>query len=326
MSANSNSINEALSRKIPFIVGPTAVGKTATAIELAKQLNGEIISVDSRQVYRGLDVGTAKPTLRQQQEIPHHLVDILDLDEQISAGAYRNLALKTVSEIQSRGRLPIFVGGSGLYVNAVLKGIFQESTTNPEIRREIRQELQEKGVVALYNQLLEIDPDTVLKIHINDVKRITRALEIYRITGQPPSCHFQKQDRRPPFAYRIFILNADREELYRRINERVEQMLTDGLFAEVQKLIVAGYRSKLESLRTLGYQEVLIYLDEKCSYEEMRENIKQNTRRYAKRQLTWFRNQYPEAVWIDVTELSNPLTIADTIRQNLTQPETQSQE
>ncbi|HPN75187.1 MAG TPA: tRNA (adenosine(37)-N6)-dimethylallyltransferase MiaA, partial [Candidatus Marinimicrobia bacterium] len=186
MSANSNSIDEVLSRKIPFIVGPTAVGKTATAIELAKQLNGEIISVDSRQVYRGLDVGTAKPTLRQQQEIPHHLVDILDLDEQISAGAYRNLALKTVSEIQSRGRLPIFVGGSGLYVNAVLKGIFQESTTNPEIRREIRQELQEKGVVALYNQLLEIDPDTVLKIHINDVKRITRALEIYRITGQPP--------------------------------------------------------------------------------------------------------------------------------------------
>jgi len=325
LSANSNSINEALSRKIPFIVGPTAVGKTATAIELAKQLNGEIISVDSRQVYRGLDVGTAKPTLRQQQEIPHHLVDILDLDEQISAGAYRNLALKTVSEIQSRGRLPIFVGGSGLYVNAVLKGIFQESTTNPEIRREIRQELQEKGVVALYNQLLEIDPDTVLKIHINDVKRITRALEIYRITGQPPSEHYRAQLTNPPFPYQIFVLTMERELLYRRINARVDEMIASGLVTEVQLLIQRGLRQNLDLLMTLGYREVVQYLDGNCSFSEMVENIKRNTRRYAKRQLTWFRNQYPEAVWIDVTEFSNPLTIADTIRQNLRQTEIQSQ-
>ncbi len=318
MSANSNPTNEVPSRKIPFIVGPTAVGKTATAIELAKQLNGEIISIDSRQVYRGLDIGTAKPTLRQQQEIPHHLVDILDLDEQISAGAYRKLALKTVNEIQSRGKLPIFVGGSGLYVNAVLKGIFKESATNPEIRREIRQELQKKGIVALYNQLLEIDPDTALKIHINDVKRITRALEIYRITGQPPSMHYRNQQTNPPFPYQIFVLTMERELLYQRINARVDEMIASGLVSEVESLLKRGLRQNLDLLMTLGYRQVVQYLDGNCSYDEMVENIKRNTRRYAKRQLTWFRNQYPEAVWIDVTELSEPLTIADTIRQNLT--------
>jgi len=301
-----------------FILGPTAVGKTATAIALARMVDGEIISIDSRQVYRGLDIGTAKPNLRQQAAVPHHLVDILDIDREISAGAYREMALQTVTDILARNKIPIFVGGSGLYVNALLKGIFEESPTDPEVRRQIRQELQEKGIAALYNQLVDVDPVTALKIHMNDVNRVTRALEIYRMTGRPPSQHFQEQDHQPPFAYRIFILNAAREELYRRINERVDQMLADGLVAEVEQLIAAGHRSELEALRTLGYQEVVLFLDGKCSLEEMRENIKQNTRHYAKRQLTWFRNQYPEAVWIDVTDLSNPLAIASVIRQNLT--------
>jgi len=324
MPAKKVKSQKVTSDLVIFILGPTAVGKTSTAIDLAKKIDGEIISIDSRQIYRGLDVGTAKPTLRQQASVVHHLIDIFDVTENISAGAYRELALETVAEIQSRQNIPIFVGGSGLYINAVLKGIFDESTTDPKIRREIRRELNEKGIAALYNQLLEIDPDTALKIHINDIKRVTRALEIYRITGQPPSRHFQKQDRRSPFAYRIFILNADRDELYRRINDRVDQMLTDGLVAEVQKLIAAGYRGELEELRTLGYQEVLVYLDGNCSFEEMRENIKQNTRRYAKRQLTWFRNQYPSAVWIDVTKHSDPGAIVGLIQQNLISSTTQS--
>jgi len=310
-------VQSAEANRTIFILGPTAVGKTAAAIALARMVDGEIISIDSRQVYRGLDIGTAKPNLRQQAAVPHHLVDILDIDREISAGAYREMALQTVTDILARNKIPIFVGGSGLYVNALLKGIFEESTTDPEVRRQIRQELQEKGIAALYNQLVDVDPVTALKIHMNDVKRVTRALEIYRMTGRPPSQHFQEQDHQPPFAYRIFILNAAREELYRRINERVDQMLADGLVAEVEQLIAAGHRSELEALRTLGYQEVVLFLDGKCSLEEMRENIKQNTRHYAKRQLTWFRNQYPEAVWIDVTDLSNPLAIASVIRQNL---------
>jgi len=302
-----------------FILGPTAVGKTATAIELARIIDGEIISIDSRQVYRGLDVGTAKPTLNQQSTVAHHLIDVLNVSQNISAGVYRELALKTVAEIRSRGKIPVFVGGSGLYVNALLKGIFEESTTDPEIRRQIRLELQEKGIATLYNQLIDIDPATAVKIHMNDVKRITRALEIYRITGQPPSRHFQCQDRQPPFAYRLFILNAGREELYRRINARVDQMLADGLVTEVENLIAAGNRTHLEALRTLGYQEVLAFLDGNLDLSEMREHIRQNTRRYAKRQLTWFRNQYPEAIWIDVTDRSTPSEIAEIILQNLEQ-------
>lgn len=317
MQNEKGKVQSAEAKRAIFILGPTAVGKTATAIELAHLIDGEIISIDSRQVYRGLDIGTAKPTLRQQSEIPHHLVDILDVNQNISAGTYREMALHIVSEILTRNKVPIFVGGSGLYVNALLRGIFEESTTDPEVRRQIRLELQEKGIAPLYNQLLDVDPTTALKIHLNDVKRVTRALEIYRVTGRPPSQHFQEQKHQPPFDYRLFILNAEREELYRRINARVDQMLADGLVAEVQKLIAAGYRSELEALRTLGYQEVLLFLDEKCSFDEMQENIKQNTRHYAKRQLTWFRNQYPEAVWIDVTGFSDPPAIAAMIQPNL---------
>jgi len=277
------------------------VGKTATAIELAKQLNGEIISIDSRQVYKGLDIGTAKPTLRQQQEIPHHLVDILDLNEQISAGAYRQLALKTVNEIQARGKLPIFVGGSGMYIRALIKGIFRESCTDLAVRRRIRNELQEKGIAALYNQLVDIDPELAVKIHLNDVKRITRALEIYEITGKSPSKHYQAQPTTPPFPYQIFVLTMERELLYRRINARVEEMIANGLVGEVESLLNRGLRQNLDLLMTLGYREVIQHLDGNCSLAEMVENIKRNTRRYAKRQLTWFRNQL-EAIWIDISE------------------------
>ncbi|MBU0713566.1 tRNA (adenosine(37)-N6)-dimethylallyltransferase MiaA [bacterium] len=296
---------------IPFIVGPTAVGKTATAIELAKRLNGEIISIDSRQVYKGLDVGTAKPTLRQQKEIPHHLIDILEPSEQISAGTYRELALVAVADILSRDKLPIFVGGSGMYVKALVQGIFQESLTDKSVRDKIKAELDKKGIAELYNRLVDIDPELAVKIHLNDTKRITRALEIYEITGKPPSAHYRNQETESPFPNRIFVLTMERENLYQRINERVDQMIQDGLVDEVQALLNSGLRKNLDSLLTLGYQEVVTYLDGECSYAEMVENIKRNTRRYAKRQLTWFRNQL-EATWITITPET---TISDVTRQ-----------
>ncbi|MGC9364313.1 MAG: tRNA (adenosine(37)-N6)-dimethylallyltransferase MiaA [Fidelibacterota bacterium] len=285
---------------IPFIVGPTAVGKTATAIELAKRLEGEIISIDSRQVYRGLSVGTAKPTLRQQREVPHHLINILEPTEQISAGAYREMALERVAEIKSRGKLPIFVGGSGMYIKAVVQGIFAESVTDNRIRNRLKRELREKGATALYNRLLDIDPDLAIKTHINDVKRITRALEIYEITGKAPSAHYTEQTTDPPFPYRIFVLTMERKLLYRRIDERVDRMIAEGLVEEVVSLLDAGFRKNLDALLTLGYREVINYLDGECIFCDMVENIKRNTRRYAKRQLTWFRNQL-EAEWIKVT-------------------------
>ena len=301
---------------IPFIVGPTAVGKTATAIELAGQLDGEIISIDSRQVYRGMDVGTAKPTLKQQTKIPHHLIDILEPTKQISAGAYREMALTTVADIQSRGRLPIFVGGSGMYVKSVVQGLFQESVTDKSVREKIQTELNKKGIAELYNRLIDIDPELAVKTHLNDIKRITRALEIYEITEKPPSEHYKDQQIDPPFPYRIFVLTMEREQLYQRINARVEQMIADGLVEEAQSLLDSGLRKNLDSLLTLGYQEVIGYLDGNCSYDEMVENIKRNTRRYAKRQLTWFRNQL-EATWITLTLETTISNVTGQIIQNL---------
>jgi tRNA dimethylallyltransferase len=263
-----------------------------------------------------MDVGTAKPTLRQQQEIRHHLIDILEPDEQISAGQYRERALQVVKEICFRGKLPVFVGGSGMYVKAMVQGIFRESVTDESVRERIKSELNGKGSVALYNRLMDIDPTLAIKIHINDVKRITRALEIYEITGKPPSEHYKTQETDPPFPYRVFVLTMEREKLYERINKRVDQMIADGLVDEVKNLLQSGLRRSLDALLTLGYREVILYLDEKCSFDEMVENIKRNTRRYAKRQLTWFRNQL-EATWISASEEQSIPDVTEIIINNL---------
>ena len=316
MVGNGKQDSKQSQQVIPFIVGPTAVGKTATAIELAKQLDGEIISIDSRQVYKGLDVGTAKPTLRQQKEIPHHLIDILEPTEQISAGTYRELALSAVADIQSHGKLPIFVGGSGMYVKTLIRGIFQESLTDNSVRERLKSELERKGIAELYNRLVDIDPELAIKIHLNDAKRITRALEIYEITGKPPSAHYRNQQTESPFPNRIFVLTMERKYLYQRINERVDQMIQDGLVDEVQALLNSGFRKTLDSLLTLGYREVIGYLDGDFGHDEMIENIKRNTRHYAKRQLTWFRHQL-EAIWITITPETAISEIAGQIIQDL---------
>lgn len=301
---------------VPIIAGPTAVGKTATAIALARQLDGEIISIDSRQVYQGLDVGTAKPTLRQRAEIRHHLIDILKLPEQISAGDYRRRALEVVAEISQRGKLPIFVGGSMLYIKALTEGIFKASRTDRTVRKQIRTELKKKGAAALYNRLMDLDPDYALKTHINDTKRITRALEIHAITGKPPSEHFRRQPSESPFPYRIFVLTMEREKLYECINERVDQMIANGLVEEGKRLLKDGFREALDDLQTLGYQEVISYLDGQCDHDEMVANIKRNTRRYAKRQLTWFRNQ-TAADWIIARDRMGATDIAAEIINRL---------
>ncbi|PIS27436.1 MAG: tRNA (adenosine(37)-N6)-dimethylallyltransferase MiaA [Candidatus Marinimicrobia bacterium CG08_land_8_20_14_0_20_45_22] len=313
---DSGSLNSVI-----FIVGATAVGKTATAIQLAKLLDGEIISADSRQVYRGMDVGTAKPTLNQLKDIPHHLIDLFDPDETVSAGMYRTMALETVADIQRRNRQPIFVGGSGLYIRAIQKGIFKDSRTDTSIRDKIHHELNEKGVASPYNRLMEIDPETAVKIHLNDSKRISRALEIFMTTGKTPSQLYREQKTDPPFNCRSFVLDMPREYLYRRIDERVDQMISDGLVAEVQKLLSVGFRRNLDALMTLGYREVIKYLDGECSHDEMIAQIKQNTRHYAKRQITWFRNQII-ADWISVSPMDQPDEIARRVIDKLTGSET----
>ncbi|MFA4838346.1 MAG: tRNA (adenosine(37)-N6)-dimethylallyltransferase MiaA [Candidatus Neomarinimicrobiota bacterium] len=317
MNDPSQPVKVISQNSVIFIVGATAVGKTATAIELAKLLDGEIISADSRQVYRGMDVGTAKPTLNQQKDIPHYLIDLFSPDETVSAGMYRTIALKTVADIQSRNRRPIFVGGSGLYIRALQKGIFAESRTDASIRAEIHQELDQKGIAALYNRLMAVDPEAAVKIHLNDAKRISRALEIFLTTGKSPSQLYREQKTEPPFDYRSFVLDMPREDLYRRIDARGDQMISDGLVAEVQRLLGVGFRRNLDALMTLGYREVVKYLDGESSHDEMVAQIKQNTRHYAKRQITWFRNKI-SADWILVSPEDRPDEIARRIVEKLT--------
>ncbi|MBO8131487.1 MAG: tRNA (adenosine(37)-N6)-dimethylallyltransferase MiaA [Candidatus Marinimicrobia bacterium] len=307
------SIKDLVENKIvPVITGPTAIGKTDVGIAIAKKINGEIISVDSRQIYKGLDIGTSKPTLRQQSEISHHLIDLLEIEEKISAGRCRELANEAIKGIFSRGKIPILVGGAGLYIKAIVKGLFKSSRTDQLIREEIRQELKKRGNIYLYNKLVDIDPDYALKIHINDAKRITRALELYKMTGKKPSELFKEGSVTLPYNFRIFILNTKRDYLYDRINKRVDLMIQEGLIDEVRSFLKQGKRSHLEYLLTLGYKEVIHYLDNKCTKEEMIENLKKNTRQYAKRQLTWFRHQL-DGKWIDVKPGEEPVQVADRI-------------
>lgn len=297
---------------VPVITGPTAVGKTDVGIALAKMLDGEIISVDSRQIYKGLDIGTSKPTLKQQKEVRHYLIDVMEVDEKVSAGKYRELVAEAIERIFSHEKIPVLVGGAGLYIKAIVYGLFEESHTDENIRRKVREELERKGKVGLYNRLLDIDPEYAMKIHINDVKRITRAIEIYEMSGQPPSRLFKKPGRKLPYCFRIFILNMERNLLYERINKRVERMIQDGLIEEVREFLKKGKREAMDYLLTLGYKEVIQYLDGECSIEEMIENLKRNTRRYAKRQLTWFRNQL-EGVWVEVSRDDTPDSVAEKI-------------
>ncbi|HMA61759.1 MAG TPA: tRNA (adenosine(37)-N6)-dimethylallyltransferase MiaA [bacterium] len=289
---------------IPFIVGPTAVGKTSIAIDFAKKLNAEILSVDSRQIYKKLDIGTAKPTTEECSRAPHHLIDLVEPDKRISAGKYRELALEKVQELLNNDILPLFVGGSGMYIRAVTQGFFKGSRTDQEIREQLKNELEEKGKHKLYARLQEIDPDYAAKIHVNDTKRITRALEIFRINGKPPTKLYEEQKKNPPFPYIIMGLKMDRDQLYHRINSRVDKMVEAGLIEEVKELRNQGYGPVFNKIKTVGYYEINQYLEGKIDRKEAIDNIKQNTRQYAKRQLSWFRNQ-TNTHWVNIDDKSS---------------------
>jgi len=288
---------------IPFIVGPTAVGKTSVGIELAKRWKGEIISVDSRQIYKKLDIGTAKPTEEQQKLVNHYLIDVKDPGERISAGEYRNMAIDRVEKLLSKDKLPIFVGGSGMYVRAVTQGFFQGSRTDEKIRTEVQKELEKKGKEEMHARLEEIDPEYAEKIHMNDTKRVTRALEIYRMKGKPPTKLYKEQKENPPFPFVVFGLKMDRDKLYKRINQRVYEMIDMGLVEEVEKLRKQGYIETFKRIKTIGYYEVNQFLEGKITKKEAIENIKQNSRNLAKRQISWFKNQ-TDTNWINIDNKS----------------------
>lgn len=291
-------------RPLIIIVGPTAVGKSAFAVEVARALDGEIISGDSVQVYRDLNIGSAKTTLQEQQGVPHHLIDHLTLDEPYSAAQFQKEALRLISEIRDRGRIPIVVGGTGLYVRALLDPYTFRESGSLDIRNTWREFLLREGKNKLHQVLQARDPETALRLHTNDVRRIIRALEIYDLTGRPLSAQreFADNEYTSLSASVIYIgLNASRESLYQRINERCERMLQEGLVEETLRILKQGYSRALKPLNSIGYKHTIWYLRGLATLEEMLRLMQRDTRHFAKRQLTWFKRD-PRLVWYDVEQ------------------------
>ena len=295
--------------KVIVICGPTASGKTALSIELAKKINGEIISCDSMQIYKYMDIGTAKPTLEEQKEVKHHLIDFVEPNQRYSVAEYKKDTEKSIEEILSKGKTPIIVGGTGLYVDSLIYGIeYPEIELDEEYRKQLEKEIEEKGLESLYNKAKEIDSKAMEKISPNDKKRIMRVVEIYKATGKTKTeQEIESRTHEVKYDYKVFAIKMDREKLYERINKRVDLMVKKGLIEEVQN-ILKKYDKFPTAMQGLGYKEVVEYLDGKTTKEEMIDKIKMQTRRYAKRQITWFKKN-KQTVWIENNELSKILEV-----------------
>lgn len=304
--------------KILAIVGPTGSGKTSLSIILAERMHGEIISADSRQIYKHLDIGTAKPTAQELQRVPHHFIGMFEPSEEYNAGMFGKDARITIKQIFARKKLPLLVGGSGLYLKAVIDGLFEGPGKDPEIRTRLEERLTHEGAKALFEELKKIDPVSAANAPPTKPRRIIRALEVYYITGQPISQLHAEQRNEPEFDTVQFALAWDRKALYARINQRVDTMITMGLVDEVKGLGEQGYDIALNALNTVGYKEVFNYLDDVYDYEEMVRLIKQNTRRFAKRQLTWFRAD-KKIQWIAMHEGKSLDEAAEEIRKRFFQ-------
>ena len=286
--------------KLVIIAGPTAVGKTDTSIELAKRINGEIISADSMQVYKYMDIGSAKISKAEMGGITHHLIDVLEPQDDFNVALFKELAKNAINEIQRKRKIPIIVGGTGFYIQSVLYDIdFTKENTNADYRKELEGLVKEKGEVYLHNMLKETDPDAAAEIHPNNTKRVMRALEYFYLTGEKISVHNRRERaKKSPYDYCYFVLNDERENLYKRIDERVDKMLEAGLVDEVKKLKDMGLDRSFVSMQGLGYKEILSFLDEEITLDEAVYLIKRDTRHFAKRQLTWFRRE-GECIWIE---------------------------
>lgn len=291
-------------RPLVILTGPTAVGKTALSIALAKAINGEIVSADSMQVYRHMDIGSAKITAGEMAGVPHHLIDVLEPTEAFNVVIFQKLAKEAIEEIYGRGRIPILVGGTGFYIQAVLYDIdFTENDEDTSLRRELEAFAQKEGPEILYKKLKAVDPAACESIHAHNVKRVIRALEFFEKTGQPISAHNEAQRQNvSPYRFAYFVLNDKREEIYRRIDLRVEEMVAAGLVEEVCRLKDMGCTKDMVSMQGLGYKETLRYLEGELTLEEAVTLIKRDTRHFAKRQLTWFRRE-KEVIWIEKPDI-----------------------
>lgn len=288
------------------LVGPTAVGKTALALELARLYNAEIISVDSMQVYRYLDIGTAKPSREELRQVPHHLIDIVDPDEEYSLARFLDDAATALADIQGRGKAALFTGGTGLYLRGLRQGIFTMGDRDEQLRAALHRRLETEGREALYDELKRLDPESARRIHPHDNQRLLRALEIFYHTGTTWSEHLQRgqQEALLPAGVPVIGLACRRDILYERIDRRVESMLDQGLIEEVRSLLARGYGPELAPMQAIGYRHIIQYLEGISSLAQARELMARDTRRYAKRQLTWFRRT-PGLQWCAPEDLTS---------------------
>lgn len=297
-----------MTNKKPLIIitGPTAVGKTDSSIAIAKAVNGEIISADSMQVYKRMDIGTAKITPEEMSGVTHHLIDILEPDEDFNVYIFKEKAKAAIDEIYERGHIPVIVGGTGFYIQAVLYDInFEDNDSDNSIREELASLAEKNGNHYVHEMLREIDPESADAIHENNLKRVIRAIEYYRQTGTKISAHNEKErENESPYNFIYFVLNDDKEKLYDRINRRIDIMFENGLLDEVKSLVTAGLSKENTSMQAIGYKEVVEYLNGNTTYDEMIEILKRDTRHFAKRQLTWFRRE-KVTTFINFNEFEN---------------------
>ncbi|NLJ90027.1 MAG: tRNA (adenosine(37)-N6)-dimethylallyltransferase MiaA [Clostridiales bacterium] len=308
-----------MKKPLIIITGPTAVGKTELSIRLAKEINGEIISADSMQVYRGMDVGTAKITPDEMGGIRHYLIDILDPKEEFNVVKFKTYAKEAMDEIYSKGKIPIVVGGTGFYIQALLYDVdFEDSKEDPEYRKQLEDLAKTHGNDYLHDRLKEVDPESADAIHPNNVKKVIRALEYFKETGQKISDHNKEQrQKESPYNFCYFVLNDDRKNLYERINKRVDIMVEEGLVDEVRGLLDEGCTKDMISMQGLGYKEIIAYLEGEVSLEEAIYTLKRDTRHFAKRQITWFKREN-DVIWIDKNKLQyNEDLILDKILEEI---------
>ena len=301
-----------MKRPLLILTGPTAAGKTALSIQAAKAFDGEIISADSMQVYKGMDIGSAKIRRDEMDGVPHHLIDVLEPEEPFHVVKFQELARAAMEEIYERGHLPIITGGTGFYIQALLYDIdFTENDADPAYRETLERLAMERGAAYLHGLLKERDPKAAQEIHENNVKRVIRALEFYEKTGTPISVHNAAQrEKESPYRFAYVVLNRNREELYRRIDRRVDQMMEAGLLEEVDTLRKRGYDRSYVSMQGLGYKELLAYLDGECTLEEAVYILKRDTRHFAKRQLTWFKRER-NTDWLSLDQKTDEEALAD---------------
>ncbi len=286
-------------KQVVVLTGPTASGKSEMAMEVARSCGAEIVSADSMQVYKYMDIGTAKPTPEEQKEVRHHLIDVCEPDRRFTVSDYQKLAKKAIDSIHARGRLPLIVGGTGFYIDALIQSFeLPAESTSSTIRSRLYERAATEGQESLYQELLEVDPKSESRVHPNNLRRVVRALEVYYVTGQPMSDLMSKSE--PPYRSTILALDVEREHLYRRIDNRVDEQVSRGLISEVAWLL-ERYGERLATARqAIGYKEIIAYLESRVTIEEAIETLKRNTRRYAKRQITWFRRNR-SVQWLPAT-------------------------